>query len=219
MALCGWCKTEFSATAARRRFCKASCYHLATRQNADQSFSARFWAKVAISSPTACWLWQASTIRGYGQVHLPRTDRQHTKYAHRVAWELTNGTIADNHSVLHRCDTPLCCNPNHLFLGTQQDNLTDARQKGRLIDGAHRIRVSDAGLIDIRRRYRRRQNGRQLAAEYGVTLTTILRIVAGTQRVRHQPFQPSAAMTHQHQRGFEGDGRVSDGAEGVGHGR
>jgi hypothetical protein len=102
---------------------------------------------------------------------------------------MANGPITDSLQVLHKCDTPLCVNPNHLFLGTQQENLDDARRKGRLRDGAHLIRLSDADLARIRTIYRPRVNGKQLAREYNVSLVTILRAVAGKQRVQHR-YQP-----------------------------
>lgn len=145
---------------------------------------ARFWGKVNRNTETGCWLWTASTIRGYGQFHLARTGQeQRVVYAHRFAWIITNGPIADNLQVCHHCDTPRCVNPNHLFLGTAQDNLNDARAKGRLVDGRHLIKVDDAGVADIRANYRPRQNGKQLAAKHGITLISLLRIVNGTQRV------------------------------------
>lgn len=52
-------------------------------------------------------------------------------FVHRAAWEVTYGPIPEGASVLHRCDTPLCCNPACLFLGTQDDNMKDMTQKGR----------------------------------------------------------------------------------------
>ena len=53
--------------------------------------------------------------------------------SHRVAWELANGPIADGMCVLHHCDNPPCCNPDHLFLGTRKDNANDRDAKGRLV--------------------------------------------------------------------------------------
>jgi hypothetical protein len=166
------------------RFCDPGCYRAWQADRAATGSVARFWAKVK-KTPSGCWLWTASTSRGYGQFNVAGIGRI---YAHRYAWVLTNGPILDNLSVLHRCDTPICCNPNHLFLGTQQENLNDARQKGRLVDGRHLIKLSDADLLDIRLNYRPRVNGKALAAKYGISLVHLLRVVNGTARVR-RPLQ------------------------------
>ena len=85
----------------------------------------RFWAKVRKSD--GCWLWQASTSVGYGQINIGGRPQR----AHRVAWELTFGGIPDGLWVLHRCDTRLCVRPGHLFLGTVTDNNRDMFAKGR----------------------------------------------------------------------------------------
>lgn len=89
----------------------------------------RFWSKVDICEPDECWEWQACEVgRGYGgfQIHYKLWR------AHRVAWILTYGPIPKGLFVLHKCDNPGCCNPYHLFLGTQTDNMADAAKKGRL---------------------------------------------------------------------------------------
>lgn len=179
---CERCGTPLTG-AQQRRFCRLACYHAWQADRASAGIVARFWGKVQ-QTPT-CWLWRASTVRGYGQFAYSRPGAPNVKvYAHRMAWILTHGPIRDNYSVLHRCDTPLCVRPDHLFLGTQADNLNDARAKGRLVDGRHLIRVDDAGLADIRAHYRPRQNGKALAAKYGITLVHLLRLVNGTGRVR-----------------------------------
>jgi len=86
----------------------------------------RFWAKVERGE--GCWLWTASrTSTGYGQINV---DHRPLK-AHRVAWELTYGPIPDGLFVCHHCDVPLCCRPDHLFLGNDADNMRDCAAKGR----------------------------------------------------------------------------------------
>lgn len=186
-ARCAHCGAEFTPDACRTRYCDGDCYRADQRAQADATLVTRFWAKV--DRRAGCWLWTGATVKGYGQVHLRRGPggRQHTVYAHRLAWTITNGPIHGALQVCHHCDTPLCCNPKHLFLGTQQDNLTDARRKGRLVDGRHLIKVDDAGMRDIQRNYRPRHNGKQLAAHYGISLVSLLRIVNGTQRVGQRP--------------------------------
>jgi hypothetical protein len=143
---------------------------------------ARFWAKVDRKGAEACWLWRGS-VTGTGSVkHAQFTvtvaGKQHHIKAHRAAWELANGAIPDGLKVCHRCDVGHCCNPAHLFLGTQADNLNDARQKGRLIDGQGARKLSDAAY---RRILSGRGRGVDLARRYGVTETTISRIRHGRQ--------------------------------------
>lgn len=88
---------------------------------------ARFWSKVDKSG--VCWLWTASKRRrGYGRFTVKRVI---SLAAHRVAYELTYGSIPEGLVICHKCDNPSCVNPTHLFAGTQQDNRDDCKQKGR----------------------------------------------------------------------------------------
>jgi Autographiviridae endonuclease len=163
-----------------------------TAQSLRGEFADRFWAKVTIRGPQRCWLWAGAasgTGYKYGQVAW-RSRYRTPQRAHRVAWELFHGQpVPAGNVIAHHCDIPLCCNPSHLFLTTQHGNLADARQKGRLVCGRHLIKVSDAGIADIRANYRPRYNGKHLAAKYGITLISLLRIVNGTQRVSRPIFE------------------------------
>jgi hypothetical protein len=83
---------------------------------------------IRIDPRTQCWLWTGSrNAQGYGNISH---EGRHL-VAHRLAWLLWRGPIDVDIKVLHRCDTPPCCNPDHLFLGTQADNVADMVAKGR----------------------------------------------------------------------------------------
>jgi len=95
------------------------------------AIQSRFWSKVIQGeSPDSCWDWSAAKDRhGYGVFCVNPTRR--TERAHRYSWEITNGKIPESMNILHKCDNPSCANPEHLFLGTQADNMADMRAKGR----------------------------------------------------------------------------------------
>ena len=81
-----------------------------------------------IKDSSGCWLWQACKDRdGYGQLQVAGRSIG----AHRVSWELTNGPIPEGLYVCHHCDITNCVNPDHLFIGTNTDNMRDKVNKGR----------------------------------------------------------------------------------------
>lgn len=136
-------------------------------------------------SDSGCWEWQGKISRwGYGRIQVKGREIQ----THRAAYEVFKGPIGKLF-VLHRCDNRRCVNPDHLFLGTQKDNLVDASLKGRMLgnrkgNGAlnNRAKLSLSQVDEIRRRYSRRSannNLTNLAAEFGVSFSAIGRIVKG----------------------------------------
>jgi hypothetical protein len=149
----------------------------------------RFWGKVDKESSqvfyngTRCWEWTAACHHqgGYGQVWMGTR----ILAAHRVSYELTYGSIPDEPDVLHHCDNRRCVNPDHLFLGTDRDNIDDKVRKNRQQrmygEANGRSKLSDAQVAEIRRRYRRNgiggENSNQLAEEFGVSGTQVLDIV------------------------------------------
>lgn len=138
----------------------------------------RFWSKVDKSHD--CWEWTAHrTHDGYGRFTLRHGV---PRMAHRVAYELTHGTIPDGLLVCHRCDNPACVRPAHLFLGTNNDNMRDMVAKGRGHAGIRNIRakLTPTQVKEIRTRATGKWGEQsRLGREYGVDHSTIARIIKG----------------------------------------
>jgi hypothetical protein len=143
-----------------------------------------------------CWMWKAANVpKGYGVMYF--NGRQ--QYAHRISYQIHVGAIPDGLFVLHRCDTPACVNPEHLFLGTLADNTADMMAKGRSKGGApsgdrNPMRIHKALLSgekngsskltmeqveEIRRLYKAGVVQTKLAVQFGVNQPHISRIVRG----------------------------------------
>jgi hypothetical protein len=133
---CSKCKTdkspdEFhrsqSTSTGRASRCKACCArHFSTRPPRPVSFAEYFWQRTAVAGE--CVEWQAARYpSGYGKVSY----QGRGVYAHRVAWQLTNGPIPAGLWILHHCDNPRCVKPDHLYAGTAKDNAEDRENRGR----------------------------------------------------------------------------------------
>lgn len=157
-----------------------------------------FWSHVQKSD--GCWEWVgARNPNGYGNHHA----QGRTRKAHRVSWEMEYGPIPEGMLVLHRCDNPPCVRPDHLFLGTQRDNLRDAIAKGRW-NSPKRVRsyavtaqklsarsgpsgesnpnarLTAAEVASIRTRYASGlESQSRIAADYGITQVNVSHIVRG----------------------------------------
>lgn len=143
-----------------------------------------FERKCEVDEGTGCWIWRSSfQSSGYGQVRISGGSFT----AHRASWIAHRGAIPDGLQVLHKCDDRRCCNPEHLFLGTQGDNIRDAvskgRMTGRLPAGAQRMsRVRVLTDDDIRAIRGGGETAAAVAARLGVTRSTIYRVRGGTRK-------------------------------------
>lgn len=140
----------------------------------------KFFGRVLFGELDECWLWQgARHPRGYGQIWT----NGKLMYAHRFSYILENGPIAKGQVVCHKCDNPPCCNPNHLFSGTQIENLEDAFKKGRakVCSGTLNIKakLTDSEVMRIRLLRRRGATTTSLAEMFGVWQGTIWQIISG----------------------------------------
>lgn len=138
----------------------------------------RFWSKVGLETDTGCWLWTAGVRNGYGKFRYKGA----AALAHRVAWELTFGPIPAGAHVLHRCDTPPCVNPDHLFLGTHADNMADRDWKGRTLHGERHgsSKLTEEEALAIRSEYSAGNTTlKQLGRKYGISWSQVGHIVRG----------------------------------------
>jgi len=144
------------------------------KKGRSQNIPQQFWSKVKIVDLFECWEWQAAKIwNGYGRIVV----NQKWLLAHRVAYELSFGNITEGLCVLHKCDNRSCCNPAHLFLGTQADNIHDMCLKNRQSSaiGSHNYnaKLSEDDVIKIIELLKNNMNQREIADKFLVTQTTI----------------------------------------------
>jgi DNA-binding CsgD family transcriptional regulator len=135
-----------------------------------------FWSQVDKTS--SCWIWTgAKTGRGYGTFRVNRKQRA----VHRLSYELHHGPIPEEKMICHHCDTPLCINPNHLFLGDAKLNDEDMRNKNRQPNlsgqrNGHSSLTSEK-VQKIRQLYKEGQTQLQIAKRFKIQQPTVSKIV------------------------------------------
>lgn len=187
---CKYCEKEFTTTTwniknNRGKFCSHTC---SNKYRYSIPNDDRFWDKV--EKTVYCWEWKASKTKfGYGKF---RNKLAYT--AHRYSYFIHFGEIMKDMHVCHKCDNPSCVNPDHLFIGTMQDNMRDRDNKNRTAKGIRngsntkperRARGSRCGsakltendVIEIRKMYLKDHNRQKIADVFSVTAMTIYYIV------------------------------------------
>lgn len=168
MGLCQRCGTPRTRG---EKFCSQACYRHASPRD-------RFNSYLGIPTMDFCIPWIGTTRRnGYGYFKV----KGKKVAAHRYAWEQAEGSpISPGVEVLHVCDNPSCVNLNHLYLGNDATNVNDRQERQRQARGTdvHTAKLTDAVVIEIRRRYRPGEISQsKLASEYGIHNSTVSDIV------------------------------------------
>jgi hypothetical protein len=170
---CRTCGTDFIPHGTRNYYCSLDCV---------------FWSKVTKSTFDACWPWTGAMSKTNGYGVLKWNTKRYK--AHQIAWKIYFGAVPvePNPSyhgicVLHKCDNPSCCNPNHLFIGTQTDNIKDMiikrRRRSYIGERNPSAVLSRHQVIEIKQLLENKTPTRAIAARYHVGNTTICHIKYG----------------------------------------
>lgn len=163
---CPNCRELYFTPDHRQQCCSRGCRNAWI---ARSSLATRFWSRV--EKTQTCWLWTAAKFQGgYG-----RFRGLDGFIAHRMSWIFAHGPIPDGLLVLHKCDVRSCVNPDHLFLGTQVDNMRDMAAKGRGLHprGEQVSKITEQQVRQIRRDDRPQS---LVASLHGITQTQVSRI-------------------------------------------
>lgn len=149
------------------------------QRKCSSEVEARFWKKIDKKEDLiSCWNWKAGKqSKGYGSFGVGGGK---TELAHRMAYEITFGSIPDGLIVRHKCDNRTCCNPGHLLLGTIADNNRDTVMRGRTARGERngRAKLKEFQVRAIREQYKNKTSTQTaLALAYKVSRSTIANIV------------------------------------------
>lgn len=143
---------------------------------------ARFHRQVVQLDNDDCWPWLGHVnLRGYGNFAFRIQSRVHTVAAHRIAALIAFGSIDRGVNVLHHCDNPRCCNPSHLFLGSQEENMRDCAAKRRTTFGrrANRAKLTDDLVRRLPRVIQSGSSYRKIPTEVGCAWQTVQKAARG----------------------------------------
>lgn len=158
------------------RFCSYDCHNNFRRIPIERHLE----ANKIIDASIGCWLWTGRKHHfGHGVVSLTAPKRN--VFVHRASWEQRNGPIPDGLCVLHKCDVPACFNPDHLFLGTREDNVADRDSKHRMPRGESLsyTKLTEADVRAIRAAKKPGISYKAVAAALGLPAGAVAGVVFG----------------------------------------
>lgn len=173
---CVICGTVFHASRSALEHgagttCSPSCRGRQAMKMRWGDESERFMRTLNASKADGCWLWAGSIASGrYGSFFIGGR----RVAAHRYVYEHFNGPIPDGLDVLHRCDTPRCVNPDHLWLGSHKENMEDRNEKHRQARGTRhpRAKLTELQVAEIKTRLQAGEGVRHTARAFGISYTT-----------------------------------------------
>lgn len=168
--ICDECGGAFKVHPCRistARWCSKKCAGLGMCISPQELFE-RY---VKIAAPEGCWEWSGARDRdGYG-ICGNRSGSEGERRAHRFSYELHFGPITEGFIICHRCDNPPCCNPAHLYLGTDADNATDRKDRLGYPLGCKNsnAKLTESTVGEIKAALRSGMSGYRLAKQFGVS--------------------------------------------------
>lgn len=152
--------------------------------NLSETNTNRFWSKVGFTAnPNCCWEYNGTINKGgYGYIDFIHEEKRIKLKAHRLSYFLTNKKDPVGYVVMHKCDNRKCCNPKHLELGSDNDNLQYCKNKGRNNRGEQNIHAkrTKEQILEIRKLFSdgimsRHEIARQFKMPYNSVVSIILR--------------------------------------------
>jgi hypothetical protein len=140
-----------------------------------------FGKRVAFTAnPNMCWEWQGTkNEHGYGYFSIPNDGKNKKIKAHRLSYYIHYKVDPIGFLVRHKCDNPACCNPNHLELGTTQDNVDDMKNRGRMAVGEMypRTKRTAAEVLEIRRLFENGMSRREIAEKFNIPRSSVISLI------------------------------------------